>query len=55
VTPGDVVGDVLAHALLMADANDHARPILLRCLDGYRKLGRLADAARIEHLLRQIP
>jgi tetratricopeptide (TPR) repeat protein len=49
------VGMVLARVFALAGQNEEARKIAERSRDGYRRLGRAAQAAQAETLLRDLP
>jgi hypothetical protein len=49
-----VIGEELGQLLAQADRKDDAREVLLRSADAYRKLGREAEAQKLDELVAQL-
>jgi hypothetical protein len=49
-----LIGWALGPVFAMAGQPDEARQVLQRSLDGFRKLGRMQEAAQVEGLLQQL-
>ena len=48
------VGVALGRLMVMARPKEHAREILARSVEGFRRLGRISNAERTEAILRQV-